>query len=73
MMGERRFRDLPDLGLCIAGGALVLTIELYNLTLRQAAGNEAIMPMGLILSLSAVAVLLATPSRSWSRMYRQAR
>jgi uncharacterized membrane protein len=73
MIGERRFRDLPDLGLYIAGGALVLAIELYNFTLRQAGGNDAIVPMGLILSLSAVAVLLATPSRNWSRMYRQAR
>ena len=73
MMGERRFRALPDLGLYIGGGALVLAIQLYNLTLRQAAGNEAILPMGLVLSLSAVAVLLATPSQNWSRMYRQAR
>lgn len=73
MMGERRFRDLPDLGLYIGGGALVLAIQLYNLTLRQAAGNDAILPMGLVLSLSAVAVLMATPSQHWSRMYRQAR
>ena len=31
---------------------------------------RAITPMGLILSLSAVAVLLATPSQAWARMYR---
>ena len=38
-------------------------LALYNLDIRFAAGNEAILPMGLILSLSTVAVLLATPSR----------
>jgi hypothetical protein len=29
--------------------------------------------MGLILSLLAVAVLIATPSQNWARLYRQAR
>ena len=51
-------------------GVLVAVLALYNLDIRFAAGSEAILPMGLILSLSTVAVLLATPSRSWARMYR---
>jgi uncharacterized membrane protein len=51
-------------------GVLVAVLALYNLDIRFASGTEAILPMGLILSLSTVAVLLATPSHSWARMYR---
>ncbi len=70
LLGERRFRNLPDVRMYAAGGALVVALELYNLGLRTSAGAAAITPMGLILSLSAVAVLLATPSQAWARMYR---
>ena len=69
-LGERRFRDLPDLKTHAAGSALVIALEAYNLQLRVAGGAETIAPTGLILSLAAVAVLLATPSKAWSRMYR---
>jgi len=69
-LGEERFRTLPDLGMFAAGGTLVLLIELYNLYIRAATGVAAIVPMGLALSLSAVAVLFATPSKAWARMYR---
>lgn len=70
LLGERRFRSLPDARMYAAGGALVVALEVYNLSLRASAGADAITPMGLILSLSAVAVLLATPSQNWARMYR---
>ena len=70
LLGERRFRALPDARMYAAGGALVVALELYNLLLRHSSGADAITPMGLILSLSAVAVLLATPSQNWARMYR---
>ena len=53
-----------------AGGVLVAVLAIYNLDLRFSAGSAAILPMGLILSLSTVAVLLATPSKAWARMYR---
>lgn len=69
-LGEERFRALPDLRMFAAGGALVLLIELYNLYIRAATGVAAIVPMGLVLSLSAIAVLFATPSKAWARMYR---
>lgn len=69
-LGEERFRALPDVGMFAAGGALVLLIQLYNLYIRAATGVTAIVPMGLVLSLSAIAVLFATPSRAWARMYR---
>jgi|GEM_PF-2729138 len=70
LLGERRFRSLPDARMYAAGGALVVALEIHNLSLRASAGADAITPMGLILSLSAVAVLLATPSQNWARMYR---
>ena len=70
LMGERRFRTLPDLRMYAAGGALVMALEVYNLHIRLAAGADAITPTGLVLSLAASLVLLATPSQSWARMYR---
>jgi uncharacterized membrane protein len=70
LLGEVRFRGLPDVRMYAAGGALVVALELYNLHIRTSAGAEAITPTGLILSVSAIAVLLATPSRAWARMYR---
>jgi uncharacterized membrane protein len=73
LMGERRFRDLPDLGLYLGGNVLLVVVQAHNLALRQAHGTDAINPMGLILSLLAVAVLIATPSQNWARLYRQAR
>jgi uncharacterized membrane protein len=68
--GDARFRALPNLWTCAFGALLVLALEGSNLDLRWTRGEEAIAPMGLILSLSAIAVLLATPSRAWARMYR---
>ena len=73
LMGERRFRALPDLGLYLGGNVLLVVVQAHNLALRLAHGSDAIVPMGLILSLLAVAVLVATPSQNWARLYRQAR
>ena len=70
LLGERRFRRLPDAWMYGVGGVLVAVLAIYNLDIRFSAGSEAILPMGLILSLSTVAELLATPSHSWARMYR---
>ena len=35
LLGERRFRALPDARMYAAGGALVVALELYNLLLRH--------------------------------------
>jgi uncharacterized membrane protein len=70
LWGERQFRDLPDLRMYAAGSALVMALEVYNLHLRQSVGAEAITSTGLILSLSASIVLLATPWQNWARLYR---
>jgi uncharacterized membrane protein len=70
LLGERQFRAIPDLRMYAAGGALVMALEVYNLHLRRAMGADAITPTGLILSLAATVVLLATPWQNWARMYR---
>jgi uncharacterized membrane protein len=72
LLGERQFRSLPDLRMYAAGSALVMALEAYNFHIRQAAGADAITPTGLVLSLAATAVLLATPAQNWARLYRQA-
>lgn len=70
LLGERQFRSIPDLRMYAAGGALVMALEVYNLHIRMAAGADAITTTGLVLSLAAAIVLLATPSQNWARMYR---
>jgi hypothetical protein len=47
-----------------------MALEVYNLYLRQSVGAEAITSTGLVLSLAASIVLLATPWQNWARMYR---
>jgi uncharacterized membrane protein len=68
--GERRFRELADLGLYIGGNILVVVLGLYNFCIRFSDGGENVMETGLILSLSAVIVLFCIPSQGWNRMYR---
>jgi uncharacterized membrane protein len=70
-LGEPLFRKLPDLGMFAAGGALVVLLGLTNFDLRITSGADAIAPMGLALSLATAAVLIATPSRAWARLYRR--
>ena len=70
LWGERQFRALPDLRMYAAGSALAVALEVYNLHLRQSVGAEAITSTGLVLSLAASMVLLATPWQGWARLYR---
>jgi uncharacterized membrane protein len=69
-VGDRRIASLPDLGMYAAGTALVGALEFYNLDIRWADGTAAILPMGIILSFSAVIVMFATPTQAWARAYR---
>ena len=70
LLGDPQFRTLPDLRMYAAGSALVMALEVYNLNLRLSVGADAITPTGLVLSLAATIVLLATPWQNWARMYR---
>ena len=71
-LGDQQFRALPDAGLYAFATLLVGAIEAQNLYLRWAHGTAAITPAGLILSLAATVVLLATPTQGWARLYRGA-
>jgi hypothetical protein len=53
-----------------ADGTLVLALKIYNIHTRYAAGADALTPTGLILLLSAIAALRATPWRPWAPTYR---
>lgn len=68
--GEHSFRNLPDLKLFVGGNLLVVALQLYNFHIRYSDGTDAVMPLGLVLSLLAMVVLLCTPSQGWDRMYR---
>ncbi len=70
LLGDHRFRTLPDVGMLIAGDTLVAALALRNLDLRLADGVMAIAPVGALLSVATVAVMLAAPAGSWARMYR---
>jgi len=70
LWGEHQFRAMPDLRMYAAGSVLVVTLEIYNLHLRQSVGAQAITSTGLVLSLAASIVLLATPWRNWATLYR---
>ena len=54
------------------GTVLATLLQARNLDLRWSEGHEAIAPLGLVLSLSALAILLTVPTQSWARLYRGA-
>jgi len=68
--GERRFGKISDLGFFAVGNLLVVILQLYNSYLRYTDGSDVIMPMGFALSISAVVVVLCTPTQSWDRLYK---
>jgi uncharacterized membrane protein len=68
--GERRFRELADLGLYTGGNVLVVVLGLYNLCIRLTDGSDDLMERGLLLSSSTVVVLFCIPSQGWNRLYR---
>lgn len=68
--GERRFRELADLGLYAAGHMLVVVLGLCNFAIRFTDGSDAVMETGLVLSLATVVVLLCIPAQAWNRLYR---
>jgi len=68
--GERRFGQLPDLGLYACGNLLVVLLGSYNLGVRLTASGDDFMEAGLILSLSTIFIMVCIPSRAWNRLYR---
>jgi len=70
VMGDDRIRNLRDAWLHAGGNVVVVLIELYNWYLRYSSGPEAVVPIGLILSLISVAILAFTGWKGWEMVYR---
>lgn len=70
VFGDRRIYDLQAVWLHAGGNVLIVLIELYNWYRRYMMGPDAVMPVGLLLSLVAVLILLFTGWKGWEMVYR---
>jgi uncharacterized membrane protein len=70
VLGEPRMRELNDAWYHAGGNVLVVLIEAYNWYSRYASGAEAVLPMGLILSLIATGLLLFTGWKGGELVFR---
>jgi uncharacterized membrane protein len=69
-LNDSRIRALNDVWLHAGGNILAVLIALYNWYLRYSSGESAVVPTGLILSLSVVLILLFTGWKGWNLVYR---
>jgi len=69
-MGDRRIRDLSAAWHHMIGNVVVVLLSLWNWYRRYEAGDAAVLPTGLIISLVVVLLLLYTGSRGWEMVYR---
>ena len=69
-LGDQRIRKLSSAWHHMIGNVTVVVIELVNLWQRLAAGNDFILPTGLLLSAVAVLLLLYNGWRGWEMVYR---
>jgi len=67
--GEARIRALNDAWWHAGGNVVAVLIELFNWYLRYQAGETAIVPTGLLLSLVVVCILLFTGWKGWKLVY----
>lgn len=69
-MGDRRIRDLSAAWHHMLGNVVVVLLSLWNWYRRYEAGDAAILPTGLVISLVVVLLLLYTGWRGWEMVYR---
>lgn len=69
-MGDRRIRDLSAAWHHMIGNVVVVLLSLWNWYRRYEAGDAAVLPMGLLISLVVVLLLLYTGWRGWEMVYR---
>jgi uncharacterized membrane protein len=69
-MGDRRIRDLSAVWHHMIGNVVVVLLSLWNWYRRYEAGDAAVLPAGLIISLIVVLLLLYTGWRGWEMVYR---
>ena len=69
-MGDRRIRDLSAAWHHMIGNVVVVLLSLWNWYRRYEAGDAAVLPTGLLISLVVVLLLLYTGWRGWEMVYR---
>jgi uncharacterized membrane protein len=69
-LGDRRIRRLSAAWHHMAGNVVVVLLSLWNWYRRYEAGDAAVLPTGLLISLIVVLLLLYTGWRGWEMVYR---
>jgi uncharacterized membrane protein len=70
VVGDAQIRGLQDVWWHAGGNVVVVLIELYSWYARYTQGAAAVVPKGLILSLTAVCILGFTGWKGWDMVYR---
>jgi uncharacterized membrane protein len=69
-LGDERIRDLSAVWHHMVGNVVAVLLSAWNWYRRFAAGEDAILPTGLIISLLVVLILLYTGWRGWEMVYK---
>ncbi len=69
-LGDRRIRDLSAAWHHMLGNVVVVLLSLWNWWRRYDAGEAAVVPTGLAISLLVVLILLYTGWRGWEMVYK---
>lgn len=70
VLGDAQIRAMSTAWWHAGGNVLAVAIEIVNWLLRYAQGSEAVLPIGVILSLIVVLILLFTGWKGWEMVYR---
>ena len=68
--GESRIRQLSAAWHHMIGNVVVVLLSVWNWFRRQDAGEAAVLPIGLLISLAVVLLLLYTGWRGWEMVYK---
>ena len=69
-MGDARVRDLSAAWHHMFGNVVAVLLSLWNWYRRYSAGDAAVVPTGLLISLVVVLILLYTGWRGWEMVYK---
>ena len=69
-LGDRRIRDLGDAWQHAIGNVILVLVQLFSFYQRYRYGASAVIPLGLVLSLIAVAIMLFTGWKGGEMVFR---
>jgi uncharacterized membrane protein len=69
-LGDTRIRDLSAAWHHMIGNVIAVLLSLWNWYRRYEAGDAAVLPAGLLISLVVVLILLYTGWRGWEMVYK---